>query len=346
MAANTPTARNDELPPPIALYSLAIGHYVSRALDLAARLGLADLLRDAPRSAGELAAESGTDAAALRRVLRLLVSVGVSEDRFSLTPIGELLRSDVDGSMRSAVRLFTGVDIQDSWKELEYCVRTGQPAFRKTSPDADPFSSMATDPERAAVFDEAMAAFTHRTAIAVAAAYDFSRFGTIADIGGGNGALLLGILRAHRAPKGIVFDQPAAAERARREIERAGMASRCDAVGGNFFEAVPPGADAYLLKHVIHDWDDERATAILGRCRSAIADDGKLLLVEGVYPERIDRSLGSRGAAANDVNMLVCTGGRQRSEREFRELYAKASFQLIGIVPTPANVCVIEGRPV
>src|SRR6185503_3348340 len=170
--------------------------------------------------------------------------------------------------------------IQDSWKELEYCVRTGQPAFRKTSPDADPFSSMATDPERAAVFDEAMAAFTHRTAIAVAAAYDFSRFGTIADIGGGNGALLLGILRAHRAPKGIVFDQPAAAERARREIERAGMASRCDAVGGNFFEAVPPGADAYLLKHVIHDWDDERATAILGRCRSAIADDGKLLLVE------------------------------------------------------------------
>jgi len=350
MAANTPTARNDELPPPIALYSLAIGHYVSRALDLAARLGLADLLRDAPRSAGELAAESGTDAAALRRVLRLLVSVGVfderSEDRFSLTPIGELLRSDVDGSMRSAVRLFTGVDIQDSWKELEYCVRTGQPAFRKTSPDADPFSSMASDPERAAVFDEAMAAFTHRTAIAVAAAYDFSRFGTIADIGGGNGALLLGILRAHRAPKGIVFDQPAAAERARREIERAGMASRCDAVGGNFFEAVPPGADAYLLKHVIHDWDDERATAILGRCRSAIADDGKLLLVEGVYPERIDRSLGSRGAAANDVNMLVCTGGRQRSEREFRELYAKASFQLVRIVPTPANVCVIEGRPV
>jgi hypothetical protein len=248
--------------------------------------------------------------------------------------------------MRSAVRLFAGVDIQDSWKELEYCVRTGQPAFRKNSPDADAFSDMAAKPEMAAVFDEAMAAFTQRTAIAVAAAYDFSRFGTIADIGGGNGALLLGILSAHRAPKGIVFDQPAAIARARREIDRAGMASRCDAVSGSFFEAVPSGADAYLLKHVIHDWDDEQATAILGRCRAAMNDDGTLLLVEGVYPERIDRSLGSRGAAANDVNMLVVTGGRQRSEREFRELYAAAGFRLTRIVPTPANVSVIEGRPV
>ena len=208
MATNF-AAQNDAaaaLPPPIALYQLAIGHYVSRALDLAARLGLADLLRAAPRSAPELADASGANAAALRRVLRLLVSVGVldedAENRFSLTPIGELLRSDVDGSMRSAVRLFAGADVQDSWKELEYCVRTGQPAFRKTSPHGDAFSSMAEKPEQAAVFDEAMAAFTQRTAIAVAAAYDFSRFATIADIGGGNGALLIGILKAHPQPRG------------------------------------------------------------------------------------------------------------------------------------------------
>ena len=211
-------------------------------------------------------------------MLRLLVSVGVFDEdaagRFSLTPMGELLRSDVEGSMRSAVRLFAGVDIQDSWKELEYCVRTGQPAFRKSSPDGDAFSSMAEKPEQAAVFDEAMAAFTHRTAVAVAAAYDFSRFATIADIGGGNGALLIGILEAHREPKGIVFDLPAAAERARREIERAGMASRCSVVSGSFFEAVPPGADAYLLKHVIHDWDDEQATRDPRRCRAAIGDGG------------------------------------------------------------------------
>jgi len=350
MPANPDTARSDALPPPIALYQLAIGHYVSRALELAARLGLADLLHDAPRSAAELAEASGTNAAALRRVLRLLVSVGVFDEdgagRFSLTPMGELLRSGVEGSMRSAIRLFAGVDMQDSWKELEYCVRTGQPAFRKTNPDGDPFTNIAATPEREAVFDEAMAAFTQRTAIAVAATYDFSRFGTIADIGGGNGALLIGILSAHRAAKGIVFDLPRATARARVEIERAGLASRCDVVSGSFFEAVPPGADAYLLKHVIHDWDDERANAILCRCRAAMSDDATLLLVEGVYPERIDRSLGSRGSAANDVNMLVCTGGRQRSEREFRELYAAAGFELVRIVPTPANVCVIEGRPV
>jgi orsellinic acid C2-O-methyltransferase len=352
MPANPDTSRNEApaVPPPIALYQLATGHYVSRALDLAARLGVADLLRDTPLSAAQLAESSGTNAAALRRVLRLLVSVGVFEEdadgRFTLNPVGELLRSDVEGSMRSAVRLFAGVGVQDSWKEIEYCVRTSQPAFRKTSPHGDAFSSIAENPEQAAVFDEAMAAFTGRTAVAVAAAYDFSRFATIADIGGGNGALLIGILKAHREPKGTVFDQPGAADRARREIERAGMASRCDVVSGSFFEAVPSGADAYLLKHVIHDWDDERATAILGCCRAAIRDDGTLLLVEGIYPERIDCSPGSRGAAANDVNMLICTGGRQRSEREFRELFDGAGFRLTRIVPTPANVCVIEGRPV
>jgi precorrin-6B methylase 2 len=280
----------------------------------------------------------------------LLVAVGVFEEdaagRFALSPTGELLRSDVEGSMRSAVRLFAGPDIQDSWKDLEYCVRTGQPAFRKTSPDGDAFSDMAAKPEMAEVFDEAMAAFTHRTAIAVAAAYDFSRFATVADIGGGNGALLIGILKAHREPKGIVFDRPQAAERARREIERAGMASRCSVVSGSFFDAVPSGADAYLLKHVIHDWDDEQASAILQRCRAAVSGDGTLLLVEGVYPEHVDGSLASRGAAANDVNMLVVTGGRQRSEREFRELYESAGFRLTRIVSTPANVCVIEGRPI
>ena len=342
--------RPPAVPPGIALYQMAIGHYVSRALHLAAKLGVADLLSAGPRTAADLAAAISADASALRRVLRLLASVGVFEERddgaFVLTATGELLRSDVPGSARAMVRLFAGTGIQDSWKELEYCVRTGQPAFRKTNPDGDPFTNIAATPEREAVFDEAMAAFTQRTAIAVAATYDFSRFGTIADIGGGNGALLIGILSAHRAAKGIVFDLPRATARARVEIERAGLASRCDVVSGSFFEAVPPGADAYLLKHVIHDWDDERANAILCRCRAAMSDDATLLLVEGVYPERIDRSLGSRGAAANDVNMLVCTGGRQRSEREFRELYAAAGFELVRIVPTPANVCVIEGRPV
>jgi hypothetical protein len=349
MSANPPTAPSPPLPPPIALYQLGTGHYVSRALDLAARLGIADLLRDGPRDAAALAAACDAKPAPLRRVLRLLVSVGVFDEdasgRFGLNPLGDLLRSDAGGSMRSAVQLFAGPGIQDSWKELEFCVRTGEPAFRKASPDADAFTAMNESPEQAALFDEAMATFTRRTAAAVAAVCDFSRFGTITDVGGGNGALLIGILKAHPEPRGIVFERPSAAGRARREIEREGMASRCEAVEGDFFAAVPPGADAYLLKHVIHDWNDGRARHILENCRAAMGVSGTLLLVEGVYPERIDRSLVSRGAAANDVNMLVCTGGRQRSEDEFRELFRAAGFRLTRILPTPANVAVIEGAP-
>jgi hypothetical protein len=328
---------------------MAVGHYVSRALALAAKLRLADLLAQGPRDHRELAEATETHAPSLNRVLRLLASVGVFEEReagtFALKPLGEMLRSDVPGSMRVSVMLFGGVGIQDSWKELEYCVRTGEPAFRRTNPDADPFTQMAQDPEAAALFDEAMATFAPQTAAAIAAAYDFSRFATLADVGGGNGALLIGILRANPRLRGIVFDQPHVAARALAQVEAVELADRCEVVGGSFFEKVPAGADAYLLKHVIHDWDDERAASILRTCRAAMGPSGTLLLVEGIYPARIEQSLESRGAAANDVNMLVCTGGRQRSELEFRELFAASGFRLTRIVPTLAQVSVIEGAP-
>ena len=336
-------------PPPIALYQMAIGHYLSRALALAAKLRLADLLADGPRPVGALAEATGTHAPSLNRVLRLLASAGVftEEDggRFALTDLGALLRTGVPFSMRASVLLFCGVDIQDSWKELEYCVQTGEPAFRRHSPDADAFSFLAGNPEQAAVFDEAMATFTALTAVAVAAAYDLSAFAKVVDVGGGNGALLIGLLQANPAVHGIVFDMPRTAEGARARIAAAGMESRCEAIGGDFFESVPSGGDAYLIKHVIHDWNDERAVAILKNCRRAMGAQGKLLLVEGVYPPRIDCSDASRGAAANDVNMLVCTGGRQRSETELRDLYAAAGFRLSRIVPTAARVSVIEGVP-
>jgi len=344
-----PGAETGGQPPGLALYQMSIGHYLSRALALAATLGIADLLADGPRDHHDLARACAADAPSLRRVLRLLASRGVFEEqadgRFATTPLGELLRADVPGSMHASVLLFAGVPIQDSWKELEYCVRTGQPAFRRTDPDADPFTEMAKDPARAALFDRAMAAFAPQTAAAVAHAYDFSTFGAVTDVGGGNGSLLVGILRANPALRGTVFDQPHVAERARAQVEHAGLADRCEIVGGSFFERVPPGADAYMLKHVIHDWDDERAAAILRCCRDAMGADGTLLIVEGVYPERIDRSLESAGAAANDVNMLVCTGGRQRSEEEFRTLLGAAGFRLSRVVPTLARVGIIEGRP-
>jgi hypothetical protein len=349
MAHEPQPAPASSLPPPLLLYQMAIGHYVSRALHLAAKLGLADLLGDGPRHYSDLASATSTDAPSLNRVLRLLASVGVFEEqedgRFALTSVGQFLRAGVPGSMRALVMLFAGPSIQDSWGELEYCVRTGQPAFRRTSPDGDAFTTMAQNPEQLAIFDEAMAATAPTTAAAVAAAYDFSRFGTVVDVGGGNGAILTGILSATPGPNGIVFDQPATAAKAREKILAAGLASRCQAVGGNFFTAVPEGADAYVLKHVIHDWEDEKAIAILRNCRRAMAGDGTLLILEGVYPPRVDRSLESRGAAMNDVNMLVCTGGRQRSEAEFRALYEAAGLSLTRIVPTAARLSVIEGVP-
>jgi hypothetical protein len=339
--------RPPSLPPGLVLYQLSIGHYVSRALAVAAGLGVADLLAGGPRAAAELARSTGTHAPSLRRVLRLLTSVGVFDEgddgRFSLSPVGELLREDVPGSMKASVTLFAGVGIQDSWKELEYCVRTGEPAFRKNDPDADPFSQMAKDPQAAANFDKAMAAFAPQTAAAVAAAYDFSGFRVVMDVGGGNGAILIGILKAVPGLRGIVFDQPHVAERARLEVAAHGLGDRIDVVGGSFFDKLPRGADAVLLKHVIHDWNDAQATSILEVCREALPARGRLLCVEGLYPARIDRSLESRGAAANDVNMLVCTGGRQRSEQEFRDLYEAAGFELTRIVPTLARVAVIEG---
>lgn len=345
----TSTSPPTGLPPGQVLFQLSVGHYVSRALALAVKLGVADLLGAGPRPVEELAGATQTHAPALRRVLRLLASVGVFEEdaggRFSLTPLGDLLREGAPGSMKDAVSVFAGVEIQDSWRELEYCVRTGLPAFKKDDPDADAFTRMEQDPEAAAVFDRAMATFTAQTAPVVATAYDFSGVETLMDVGGGNGALLFGILEAHPKLRGIVFDQPHVAARARGEIARHGLEHRMEAVGGSFFDEIPGRADAIVLKHVIHDWNDEKARAILERCRAALPPNGRLLVVEGLYPSAIDTSLASRGAAANDVNMLVVAGGRQRSEEEFRELYSAAGFELTRIVPTPARVAVIEGAP-
>jgi hypothetical protein len=337
-----------ELPPGIALYQLSIGHYVSRALALAATLGIADHMKAGPAEVAELARATDTHEGALRRVLRLLASVGVFEEtldgRFALRPLGELLREDAPGSMKASVQLFAGVTLQDSWKELEFCVRTGLPAFKRHDPNADAFDQFAKDPAAAANFDKAMATFAPQTSAAVAAAYDFSVFGRLADVGGGNGALLIGILRANPRLRGLVFDLPRVVERTKANVDAAGLSDRCEVAGGSFFERVPSGADAYLLKHVIHDWNDEQARSILATVRAAMAPGAKLLIVEGLYPAHVEANLPSRGAACNDVNMLVCTGGRQRSEAEFRELYASAGFRLTKVVPTATGIAVIEGE--
>jgi hypothetical protein len=332
-------------PPQMTLYQLAIGHFMSRALALVTKLNIAEQLAAGPRSPAELARASETEADALRRVLRFVASAGIfEEDRdglFRLTPLGEPLRADVPGSMKAMITVFAGPSIQDNWNELEYCVRSGQPAFRKHHPDADAFTFIHGDPEIAATFDTAMATFAPQTAAAVAAAYDFSRFASLVDVGGGNGALLRGILSANPRLRGVLFEQPQVAERARAAVDDA----RIEIAAGSFFDTMPAGHDAYLLKHVIHDWNDADASAILRVCRKAMSARATLLIVEGVYPARVAASPEIFGATATDVNMLVCTGGRQRSEAEFRELLAGAAFELTRIVPTHARVSVIEAAP-
>ncbi len=348
MPENT-NAQLAAIPPQMLVYQISIGHFFSRALALAAKLRIADLLRDGPKTGAELGRRIDVHAPSLVRVMRLLVSVGVFAERedgsFSLNPLSELLRTDMPGSMRSFVLLFAGVVTQDAWKELEYCVRTGEPAFHRLWPDDDAFSFIARNPEQAAVFDDAMAAFAPMTSAALAASYDFGRFGKLVDVGGGNGALMIGILKANPNLRGIVFDRPEAAASAREKLAAAGLADRCEAAAGDFFREIPRGGRAYMLKHIIHDWNDECAVAILKNCRSAIPSDGTLLVIEGVYPARVEQSEALRRATATDVNMLVSTGGRQRSEAEFREILAAAGFRLNRIVDTPARASVIESSP-
>jgi O-methyltransferase domain len=334
-----------ELPPPFALFRMVTAYYVSRAVHVAAKLGIADLLAEGPRGHDELAKATGTHADSLRRVLGLLASAGVfseeEDGRFALTPIGACLRSDAPGSMRATALLFGGIT-QQAWGDLRHSVETGEPAFRRVF-GMDSFDYIAQHPDEAANFDAAMAGFTRRVAVAVAEAYDFSPFRRIVDVGGGNGALLAGILSANPTLAGVIFDLPHVAARAGEQTRELGLEGRCEIVGGDFFKEVPSGGDAYLLKHVIHDWNDDRAVDILKSCRRAMGAEARLLIIEGVYPPRIDQSDESRGAAANDVNMLVCTGGRQRSEAEFRRIYDAAGFRLTRMVPTQAPVKVIEG---
>lgn len=331
-----------ERPPPFVLYELATRYYVSQALYVAARLGIADAIGEGTRDARDLARETKTHAPSLERVIRLLVSAGIFEEdsqrRFRLTPVGAFLRSDVPGSMRAAVLLFAGIT-QRGWSDLEYSVETGKPAFEHVFGMA-PFEYFAAHPDEGANFDRAMSDFTSQMAAVVASSYDFSKARRLVDVGGGDGALLRGILRAHSHLDGTVFDLPPVAARAKDD----GLGARFHAEGGDFFESVPSGADLYLLKHVIHDWDDERAAAILRSCARAMSGDARVLVIEGLYPERVDGSPESFGATANDVNMLVSTGGRQRSQTEFRSLYEASGLELSRIVETPMPVRLIEGR--
>jgi hypothetical protein len=327
-----------------SLMRLLVGQQVTQAIHVAAVLRLPDLLADGPRDAAGLAEAAGADADALYRLLRALAAFGVFEERndrvFALTEVGELLRSDVPGSLHGWALLQGRPYLRQSWEALEHSVRTGENAFRHVH-GTDVWSWRAERPEESALFDGAMRALTGAGNQALLDAYDFSRFGAIVDVGGGNGTLMASILRAHPGVSGIVFDQAHVVPGAAAVLRDEGVADRARIESGSFFESVPAGADAYLLKMIVHDWEDEDVVAILGTVRRAIPPHGALLVIE--------RELGppnaEPGPKLGDLNMLVMPGGRERTVEEYAALYAASGFELGQVARATNGWTVFEGKP-
>jgi hypothetical protein len=319
------------------------GYWTSQVLYVIAKLGLADLLKEGPKTAEELASSTQAHPRSLYRLLSSSVSLGLlAEDeqrRFQLTPISDWLRSDVPGSQR-ATAIIVGDLLYRAWGDLLYSIQTGKVAFEKVH-GLPFFDYLSTNPEQAKVFDEAMGMHGWATT-AILDAYDFSGIQVLADIGGGNGSAITAILKKYPDMRGILFDLPGVAERSKENVQVAGLADRCQVLGGNFMEAVPTGVDAYLMRHVIHDWDDEKATKILKSIHRAMGKDGTLLVAEHIIPPGNAPSM----ARGSDLVMLVVAGGQERTEEEFRVLFERAGFCLTRIVPTKVGICVIEGRKV
>lgn len=322
------------------LDQMITGYWISQAIYAAARFGIADLLKDGPRTAEELASATSTNPDALYRLLRALASVGIFAEgppgHFSVTPLAELLQSDVPGSKR-ALALMSGDEQFRAWSEIGYSIQTGKTAFDKVfgKPIFDYLSEHA---EKARIFDAAMVGIHGRESAAILDGYDFSGIGVLADIGGGNGSQITAVLQRHTAMKGILFDLPHVIQRAKERIETAGIANRCQLFGGSFFDSVPAGADAYLLRHIIHDWDDEKSLTILRNCHQAMSPAGKLLVIESVIPPGNEPF----GGKFLDLVMLLIPGGKERTEDEYRTLFGKSGFELTRVVPTGTEVSIIE----
>jgi hypothetical protein len=333
---------NQAMPPQLAVLQMASGYWVSRSIYVAAKLGIADLLKDSPKSCDELATATGTNAPSLYRVLRALASLGVFAEtelnHFTLTPLATCLQSNTPNSVRARV-IMLGEEQYQAWGELMHSVQTGGSSFEHIY-SMNLFEYLAQNPESAKIFDEAMTNLSVIQSAAIAASYDFSSIHTLVDVAGGQGLLIASILKSNPTLKGVLFDQPHVIERARRFLEAEGILERCQLAAGNFFESVPEGGDAYILKYIIHDWDDERAIAILKQCHKVMPANGKILVAEQVIPPGNEPFRGK----FLDVNMLVMTpGGRERTEAEYRALFEKAGFKLTRIVPTQDEMSIIEG---
>jgi hypothetical protein len=333
-----------ESSPWAALRALLAGDWVSKAIQVAAKLGIADELRDGPRACADLAQAVGADAASLFRLLRALASVGVFAEvesgTFGLAPAGYYLRADVPGSFAAMARQHYDVE-WEVWGHLLESVRTGTTAFQLVH-GRSYFDFLGEHPDLARTVYDGWMDYVTSNLIPAALTYDFSSFRLLVDVGGGRGVLATEVLRKNPQLRAVVLDLPEVVAEGARRAANAGVSERLEFVPGSMFESVPGGGDVYILSAVIHDWDDEQSLAILSNCRKAMGPMAKLLLVEAIVPPGDAPSF----TKLLDLEMLACFGGRERTEAEYRRLLARSGFELSRIVSTSVLNSVLEARPV
>ncbi len=339
MQSNTATEMQ-QISPEQFLTQIAFGAMMTQALGVAAKLEIADLLKDSPKSVGELAEATATHERSLYRVLRSLASAEIFQETapqvFANTPFSDALRKDAPNSMHSGVIFMAEPWHYNVWGNMMHSVRTGETAWKETH-DAEVFDYFADNSEQAEIFNNAMTDMSVATAPAVVEAYDFSGIETLADIAGGHGYLLAQILKANQNLKGILFDVPPVIAGADALLEREAASERVEKVAGDFFKEVP-SADAYIMKHIIHDWDDARCTTILKNIHAAMNGAGKVLIVETIVPAGNEPHY----SKLLDLEMLTSPGGAERTAEEYGALLAQAGFRLTRIVPTKSPFSIIE----
>jgi O-methyltransferase domain/Dimerisation domain len=323
---------------------LIMGFRASQFIFVAAKLGLADELANGPRNAAALAATVGAAPEPLYRLMRALASIGILQESpertFALTPLAHPLRSDVPGSLRSTALLYGDTVFWSAYGQMLHSIRTGEPAFEHAH--GEPlYAHLASHPATASLFHQAMSGFSGQEIAAILKAYDFSSFTTLVDVGGGQGALVAALLKAYPHLRGLVLDREDVTEGAQRLLAEAGLTDRASFVAGDFFQAIPRDGSAYLLKSVIHNWDDAPAQKILQNCRRAMSANARLIVIERVIPAANTPS----EAKLFDINMLVTVGGLERTEDEHRKLLEQSGFELTRFVPTTSPLSLIEGVP-
>lgn len=328
-----------ELPPPAQLMKFIVGKWIAKPIYVAAELGIADMLAEGSRSVEELAQASRSHAPSLYRMMRALASVGIFSEaegkRFELTPMAECLKS---GAMRSVALMFNSEWSDKAWGYFMDSVKTGDTAFEKAH--GMPISDwLEKNPRAAEVFNEANAVKAANSHRAIVEVYDFSGIHTLTDVGGGLGALMAEILIANPLMKGFVAEIPSVIQKARKMIRSRGLENRCDVVECDFFKEIPAGSDGYLMSHILHDWSADQCKIILRNCHKAMKPGSKLLVVEMVVPPGNQPSV----AKLLDLEMLVTTGGCERTEKEFKVLLESSGFKFSRTIATKESVCIIEG---